>query len=223
MAAAAESARTTIRTGILLFDGFEVLDAFGPGEAFGSARFPAAPGGPADAPAPFALSWLAPGGRPVRAGNGGTVQVVPDFALEDAPPLDLLLIPGGLGTRTLVSDAAFIESVRRLAARTPLVVSVCTGAALLARAGLLNGRPATTNHLAFDWVRTQGPTPPDAAPIAWTREPRWVDDGDIVTSAGVSAGIDMALHLVQRLHGEAVARATASGMEYDWRRDGESD
>jgi putative intracellular protease/amidase len=217
MAAGAE-VRRTIRTGILVYEGFEVLDAFGPAEALGSARFPA-DGAAGEPPRPFALSWLATGARAVRAGNGGGVQVVSDLALEDLPSLDLLVIPGGLGTRTLVDDAAFIEAVRRLAAQTPLVASVCTGAGLLARAGLLNGRRATTNHVAFDWVRTQGPTPPDAAPIAWTRALRWVDDGDVVTSAGVSAGTDMALYLVQRLHGKAVARAAARGMEYAWESD----
>lgn len=124
-----------------------------------------------------------------------------------------------MGTRTLVDDAAFISQLRALAGRTPLVVSICTGAALLARAGLLDGRPATTNHHAFDWVRSQGPSGPGTRPIAWTRALRWVDDGDVVTSAGVSAGIDMALHLVSRLLGTAIARATASGMEYAWEPD----
>ena len=98
-----------------------------------------------------------------------------------------------------------------------MTATVCTGSALLARTGLLDHRPATSNKLAWDWVVQQGPQ------VQWVRQARWVDDGDILTSSGVSAGIDMALSLIARLHGREMALTSARNMEYIWNEDAEND
>lgn len=199
--------------GILLYPGFEVLDVFGPTEAFGSARYPNQQVGD-PTPRPFHVLYLAEKAGPVRAGNGGDVQVVPDATLHTAPPLDIVLVPGGLGTRGEVHNRVLIDWLRRVDSQVQLMTSVCTGAALLAQAGLLSGRKATTNHAAYDWVVSASPKD-----IHWTKALRWVDEGKYVTSAGVSAGTDMACYLVQRLFGPEVANATVKGMEYNWGRD----
>jgi transcriptional regulator GlxA family with amidase domain len=137
-----------------------------------------------------------------------------------AEPLDLLMIPGGEGTRPLLDDKKHPKEVKALLAwvhgmdaRVPTMTSVCTGAAVLARAGLLDGRPAATNHAAFSWVAQFGPL------VLWDSVSRWVDAGKYVTSAGVSAGTDMGFYLVSRLVGRAVAENAAMAAEYDWHRD----
>lgn len=201
--------------GVLLFPGFEVLDVFGPAEAFGLTRYPDQdlqdPG-----PRPFQLVYLAERPGPVKAGNGGNVQILPDATIDAAPPLDLLLVPGGLGTRQEIHNRALVDWLRQVDGSLKLMTTVCTGAALLAQTGLLNGRKATTNHRAFDWVVQSSPKE-----IEWTKELRWVEDGHYVTSAGVSAGTDMACHLVHKLLGPEAARRTVLSMEYDWTSDPE--
>jgi transcriptional regulator GlxA family with amidase domain len=138
---------------------------------------------------------------------------VAEHALDAAPPSDILLVPGGFGTRRAVRDEAFLARLAAAARRVPVTATVCTGSALLARTGLLDDRPATSNKIAWDWVVQQGPR------VRWQRRARWVDDGDIVTSSGVSAGIDMALALIARLEGRDLALASARNMEYVWRED----
>jgi len=133
-------------------------------------------------------------------------------------PFDLLMIPGGAGTRPLVQGKpeeikALMSWVKKMDKRVKLMTSVCTGAAVLALAGVLDGKPAATNHQAFAWVVQFGPR------VLWDSVSRWVDAGHYVTSAGVSAGTDMAFHLVDRLRGRAVAEAAVSAAEYDWHRD----
>jgi transcriptional regulator GlxA family with amidase domain len=202
---------TPIRTrsvGLLLFPGFEPLDAFGPVEAFVMAEWP---GSTAENPRPFRVVTVAQSSAPVAMRGG--VRVVPDHALAGCPPLDLLIVPGGPGARAEYRNPALLEFVAARAREVELVASVSTGAALLARAGLLSGLDATTNRRAFDWVTSV--SPPD---VRWDRTRRWVDAGRVVTSAGVSAGTDMALHLVARLAGEEVAEAAAARMEYRWQR-----
>jgi transcriptional regulator GlxA family with amidase domain len=184
---------------ILVFDDVEVLDFCGPFEVFSVT-------GLGRDPRPFRVLLAAERPGPVKARNG--LSVNPHHTLADCPRPDLLLVPGGYGTRPLLHNAAVIEWVREQAARAELVLSVCTGALVLGRAGLLDGRPATTHHGAFGELRT-------AAPRAEVREGvRFVDAGRVVTSAGIAAGIDMALHVVGRLLGPDEARATAAYMEY---------
>lgn len=191
---------TTRTAGILLFDGVEELDAVGPWEvlAFWTRFFPE------DG---WTVTTLSRGGAPVTGAKGMVLGA--HMAVEDAPPLDLLLHPGGEGTRPLLRDPAHLEWVRTQRQVVPLMTSVCTGSLVYAAAGLLRGRPATTYWSCFDELlaldQTVQPRPAD----------RWVDDGDVVTSAGVSAGIDMSLHLVARLVGDERARQVRRGIQYD--------
>jgi transcriptional regulator GlxA family with amidase domain len=200
--------RRTRTVGVLLFPRFEPLDVFGPVEAFVVARFP---GQAEEPPFPFRVLTVAERAEPVAMTGG--LRVVPDYALADCPSLDVLLVPGGLGTRTEYQNGRLLDFIRRQAKEVEVLASVCTGAALLGRAGVLAGVPATTNRRAFEWVVSVAP---DAR---WDRTVRWSEAGPVVTSAGVSAGIDMALALVARLLGAEAALAAARRMEYAWNPD----
>lgn len=193
---------STPRTlGVMLFPGFELLDVFGPLEVFANMR----------ARQEFQTCTVAASAGSVESAQGS--RAVADHALGAAPRLDMLLVPGGMGTRVEVDNASLLEWLRTRAAAAEIVMSVCTGAALLARAGLLDGHRATTNKFAFPWVASQGPG------VEWVRQARWVDDGKFVTSSGVTAGIDMALAVVARLHGNELAETLATFIEHDWHRD----
>lgn len=219
----------TIRIGILTYPGFEPLDVWGFTEAFTISRFIGTDYNDPP-PYPFEVLFISnddapkdknpPPPPPVKSSNGP--RVAPDMYRDQAlkEPLDVLMIPGGLNYNLLPpSDPAIVKAlsdwVRKMDKRVKLMTSVCTGAAILAQAGLLDGRPATTNHEAFAWVTTFGPK------VLWDNVSRWVDDGHYVSSAGVSAGTDMAFYLVKRLAGRAVAEAAAMGAEYDWHRNPE--
>src|SRR5580700_8930503 len=185
--------------GIVLFEGFEVLDVFGPVEML------------AGLPDHFGIEMLGPAPGPVRSAQG--VSVVAGLAYDTAPVCDIVLVPGGIGTRRLVDDAAFLDWLGTWAGRAELVTSVCTGSGVLAAAGLLEGRRATSNKRAFAWASSQG------SQVEWVAEARWVEDGDRWTSSGVSAGMDMALAIVGRRCGAEVAEAVADRAEYEWHRD----
>lgn len=192
--------------GILLFDDVEVLDACGPFEVLSTAARLA--GGP---PPLEVLCLARDAGRPVRARGG--LRILPDYGLDDHPPLDVLLVPGGV-TAAAERDAATLAWIARAHARAQLTAAVCTGAFLLAESGVLDGRPATTHWEDEDELERRWPA------VEVRREPRWVDDGDVVTSAGITAGIDMTLHLVRRLLGAELAHRTARQMEFEWRDEG---
>jgi len=200
------------RVAVALFEGFTVLDVYGPVQAFASCRVVQ----PDGKRRPFfeIFSMAAEAGR-VKAGEGPASWA--EWSFEKAPDYDILLIPGGFGTRAAVADQAFVERLTAASRRARITTTVCTGSALLARTGLLDGRPATSNKIAWDWVTQQGPK------VLWKRKARWVDDGNIVTSSGVSAGIDMALALIARLHGREMAMISARNMEYVWRESGAGD
>lgn len=207
------------RIGIFVFDGFEPIDVFGFAEAFSIARY-LGQGYAAPPPFPFATTLIARSHGTVRSINGPAVCPDMDLTQALATPPDVLMIPGGGGTWPLLDDkadpagvAALLDWVRAMDAKVKLTTSVCTGAAVLARAGLLDGRPAATNHGAFDWVSRQGPK------VLWDNVSRWVDAGRYVTSAGVSAGTDLGFYLVARLAGRAVAENAVVAAEYDWHRD----
>ncbi len=187
--------------GVLLFEGFELLDVFGPCEAYGIGDLGGA----------IRLAMVAEKSGPVVSAQGP--QAVAEFSFGDCPPLDIILVPGGIGTRREVENATLIAWLRARAATAELVTSVCTGAALLARAGLLDGLRATTNKRAFAWVQSQGPK------VDWIEQARWVEDGKFATSSGVSAGIDMALAIIARLVSAEMAEQAAIAMEYEWHRD----
>ena len=190
---------------VLIFDDVEVLDFAGPFEVFGVT-------GLRTGPAPFNVQTVGLSNAPVRARNG--LQVYPALSIGDDRPCDVLVLPGGYGTRREMHNEALLDWIRRRARETEVVLSVCTGALLLARAGLLGGLDATTHHVAFDELAAASPT------TNVRRGQRIVDNGRIVTSAGISAGIDASLHVVARLLGHDVAAETAAYMEYDWREGG---
>jgi transcriptional regulator GlxA family with amidase domain len=185
--------------GALLYDDFELLDLFGPLEMFGNMQ------------GAVTIRTLADRSGLVRSAQGPRVHA--DHGLDDCPPLDLLLVPGGIGTRAAVDDGRLIDWLRARAGALEIAMTVCTGTALLAQAGLLDGRRATTNKMFFAWPETTWPA------VRWVREARWVEDGKFWTSSGVSAGIDMALAVVARIAGSETAELLATGTEYEWHRD----
>jgi transcriptional regulator GlxA family with amidase domain len=187
------------RLGVVLFPGFELLDVFGPLEAFGGFKDE------------FELLLVAEQAGPIASAQGPEAMARASFA--DCPHLDVLLVPGGIGTRREAKNPVLLDWLVRRAAEAELVTSVCTGAGLLARAGILDGRRATSNKRAFSWVKEQGPK------VEWINEARWVHDGKLVTSSGVSAGIDMALYVIAETVGAEAAEQAARVMEYEWHRD----
>ena len=193
--------------GILLFEDVEVLDFAGPFEVFSRTRLePGVESRRSDASAPFNVFTVAREARPLKATGG--LEVTPRYSFADAPSIDLLVVPGGFGTRALLEDGVTLDWIREIAESAKLVTSVCTGALLLAKADLLRGRRATTHWGALDILAGIDPT------MTVEREQRVVEEDGIVTSAGVSAGIDMGLAVVERMHGSAVANETAHYMEY---------
>jgi transcriptional regulator GlxA family with amidase domain len=186
--------------GVALFDGAEELDWAGPWEVL----------------AAWATQWPDDGVRVLTlAREAGTItcakglRVLPDETWESAPPLDVLVYPGGRGTRRELVDEAVLDWVREIAAGGTVLSSVCTGSLVLAAAGLLDGRPATTHWQSLELLPTLG------REIEVRPDDRFVDDGSVITAAGVSAGIDMALHLVSRLHSRERAREVRRYIQYD--------
>jgi transcriptional regulator GlxA family with amidase domain len=194
------------RVGILLFDGVAALDVAGPLEVLSRARLePGAESRRRDDAALFDVFTVAKTREPVMA-TGGLV-LLPSHSFADAPAIDLLIVPGGFGTRPLLQDAETIDWIRATAAKARRTASVCTGALLLARAGLLQGRRATTHWDAFGLLATL------CKDVTIDREARFVDDG-VLTSAGLASGMDLALHVVETLFGRAVADETARYIDY---------
>jgi transcriptional regulator GlxA family with amidase domain len=183
----------------VLFDGFELLDVFGPLELYGVL------------PDHFEIHIIGPAARPVISAQGP--HVLAGGSYRDAARPDIVLVPGGIGTRGLAKDHQFLTWLRGWAAEASLVTSVCTGSGVLAAAGLLDGHRATSNKRAFSWVVSQGPR------VEWVRKARWVCDRDRWTSSGVAAGMDMTLAIIGELYGESVASRVADGVEYEWHRD----
>ncbi|HEY4248327.1 MAG TPA: DJ-1/PfpI family protein [Lacunisphaera sp.] len=192
-------------TAILIFENVEVLDFAGPLEVFSTADELSEKNS-------FRVFTVAEAPGTIRTNNG--LKIIPEHTLESSPVADLLIVPGGFGTRALLNKPSVIEWIRVAAKRAEIVASVCTGALLLAKAGLLNNQPATTHYLTYDLLR-------EIAPTALIHEDRrFLDNGPIATSAGISAGIDLSLHLVARLQDATTAEKTARHMEYHWRNDG---
>jgi len=190
--------------GIVIFDEVEVLDFCGPFEVFSVAR---PPGQTEDDSRLFTVLTVAQEARLVRCRGGLLVQ--PHHTIDHHPPLDILVVPGGPGTRQERCNDTLLDWIADQNRGTELTTSVCTGAFLLAERGILDGRPATTHWASVEWMREQYPA------VDMRADARVIDSGHVVTSAGVSAGIDMALHVVARLHGSEAAAWTARRMEYD--------
>jgi transcriptional regulator GlxA family with amidase domain len=189
-----------VNIGVALFEGAEELDWAGPWEVL----------------AAWSKQWPDDGVRvltltreqvPITCAKG--LRVLPEETWETAPPLDVLVYPGGRGTRRELADEAVLDWIRGLANRGTLVASVCTGSLVLAAAGLLDGKPATTHWQSLELLPTLG------REIEVRPDDRFVDNGDVLTAAGVSAGIDMALHLVARLHTPERAREVRRYIQYD--------
>ncbi|MDJ1134603.1 DJ-1/PfpI family protein [Streptomyces iconiensis] len=194
------AAEDTRKIGILLFPGVEELDAIGPWEVLSYWTHNYAEDG-------WEVSCFSVDGKPVNCAKGLTVEA--HHSMSSMPALDVLLHPGGQGTRPQLTDEPHLEWVRSQRRSVPLMTSVCTGSLVYAAAGVLRGRPATTHWASLDKLAELDPT------IEVRADERFVDDGDVLTAAGVSAGIDMALHLVARLTSAERARQVRRGIQYD--------
>ena len=196
-----------LNVGILLFQDVEVLDFAGPFEVFSRTRLVAGvESRRSNESAPFYVFTVGKSQTQIAATGG--LLITPEFSFNDHPEIDLLVIPGGFGTRPLLSDAETVDWIRKTSGQAKLTTSVCTGALLLSKAGLLDDLSATTHWSALDLLESISPR------TKVLRDSRFVDSGKVITSAGVSAGIDMALHTVERLFGRAVADETAHYLEY---------
>lgn len=185
--------------GMVVFDGFQLLDTFGPLEMFAGLR--------------NRVRIVIIAERPGLIASSAGPTINADYTFSNVPKLDVLLIPGGEGTRREVNNVLLVEAVKTLALDTPNVASICTGAAILARSGLLDGLNATTNKRAFKWATDQGQK------VKWVKQARWVEDGKYFTSSGISAGMDMSLAMIAKLFGHDTALRVANGAEYHWNSD----
>ena len=186
---------------VILYKNFTALDTFGPIEALARIE-------------EFKIRYVSLDGGIVTNHQAIRIETEPMSVIEDD---GILLIPGGWGSRDEVKNDCFIEALRDAIERSEYVLCVCTGSALVAKTGALDGKKATSNKKAFEWVKSMGPD------VAWNREARWVHDGKFYTSAGVSAGIDMALGFLRDRYGMDKAVEIYSGMEYHWNDDADHD
>ena len=189
--------------GVVLFEGFELLDVFGPLEMFGLV---------ADH---FEIRLISESGGVVASRQGP--KSICDDSFQSAPAIDVLLVPGGIGTRREVNNPVLLEWLNERSKQAELVASVCTGSALLAKGGVLDGLRATSNKLAFAWACSQ------SEKVQWQQQARWVEDGKVFSSSGVSAGIDMALAVIAKLVSQQAAEDAANFAEYSWQRDADCD
>lgn len=199
-----------LNLGAILYPGFEMLDLFGPLEMFSLL-----------APGKVNIHMVAQNSGPIPAGLGADIQngpkVVADFGFDDAPQLDILLLPGGFGTLPELENEQMLTFLAERSKQAQITASVCTGSALLARAGVLDGRRATSNKQLFALSVAQSDQ------VEWVEQARWVEDGDVFTASGVSAGTDMGLAIIQRLFGKETAETVMTAAEYSWHRDADQD
>jgi transcriptional regulator GlxA family with amidase domain len=188
-----------IKVGMVLFEGFELLDVFGPLEMFGML----------EGNAEITMHAEKPGS--IRSNQGPAC--IADKPLSGAHGLDVLIVPGGMGTRREMLNKPFLDELRLQSEKARFVASVCTGSLLLACTGVLDGRRATTNKRAFKMVASRQPR------VTWVAQARWVEDGKFFTSSGVSAGMDMSLALIARLLGRDASVDAANRAEYEWHED----
>ncbi len=186
---------------ILIFDDVEVLDFAGPFEVFSVTN-------ELNDYTLFNVFTVALTDGPISARNG--LSVNPNYTIADSPKPDILIVPGGIGTRSLLKEDTLIEWISETSKRAELVLSVCTGSLLLAKAGLLDGLKATTHHLALGLLTKLAPN------TTILPDQRYVDNGSVITSAGISAGMDMSLYVIGKTLGKEQGKKTAAYMEYDW-------
>jgi putative intracellular protease/amidase len=183
---------------VILFDDFTALDVFGPTEVLGRLK------------EHFRINYISMNGGTINGSTGAKIDTV---ASKEVKEFDILLLPGGFGTRKLVEDPIFLNLIRTFAEKSKTVLSVCTGSALLAKAGVLKKRNATSNKISWEWVIQQDPE------VHWIRKAHWVVDGKFYTSSGVTAGIDMALGFVADIFGTETARKISRSIEHIWNED----
>lgn len=186
---------------VILFPDFETLDVFGPVEVFGKVD-------------KCTLGYYSPQGGIMSNKDGLRIETQ---KIDNIKINDVLFIPGGGGTRKEVDNIEFLSNIKVLAEKSKYVLTVCTGSALLARTGLLDGKKATSNKRTFDWVKS------NSDKVNWIQQARWVVDDKYYTSSGVSAGIDMALGFIGDLFGKDIAEAIAFRIEYNWQSNKEHD
>lgn len=191
---------SAITLGVVLFDEFELLDVTGPLEMLGNV--------PKDQ-----LNIITIAEKKGAIASSQSIKIIAEYDFTETPPLDILLVPGGLGTRKEVYNLTLLDWLKKQSAKTQITASVCTGSALLAKSGILDNHKATSNKLALEWVMQQ------SSKVEWIAKARWVDDGKYITSSGVSAGIDMSLYLIERLFGSQLAEEIAEKTEYIWQKD----
>ncbi|MEM7067699.1 MAG: DJ-1/PfpI family protein [Pseudomonadota bacterium] len=189
--------------GCVLFEGFEILDVMGPVEMFGMH------------PDSFEIIMVAENRGEVASRQGP--KSIADHAFQDQHEYNILLVPGGPGTRDEANNETLLNWLRTTGSKVEFLTSVCTGSALLAKAGLLDGKRATSNKISFDWVKSHGPG------ANWISQARWVEDGNVFTSSGVSAGMDMTLALIANILGPQAAEDAAYWAEYTWHSDADHD
>ncbi|RXJ60751.1 DJ-1/PfpI family protein [Candidatus Marinarcus aquaticus] len=194
------------QVGILIFENIEVLDFCGPFEVLSVVRLDEKKRMQTNSPFDVKLIALT---KEVVITKGG-MKVIPDFDIHDCPPLDILIVPGGMGTRTLMYNEEILNFVRAKAKEVELLTSVCTGSLILANAQLLDGVEATTHWKSLNRMKEEFPH------VMVCMDKHFVEDGNVISSAGISAGIDMALYILKRYFGEEVARSTAQHMEYPY-------
>jgi putative intracellular protease/amidase len=192
-----------IHVGAVLFEGFELLDFYGPLEMFGLLE------------AAARITIVAEKAGAVRSSHGPCSMA--EATMAGSGGFDVLLIPGGIGTRKEIANPPFLAELKRLSEASRLVATVCTGSFLLAKTGLINGRKATSNKRVFQLVTDLAPR------VNWIAKARWVEDGKYFTSSGVSAGMDMALAVIARLCGREKSLEIASRAEYEWHEDASRD
>ena len=185
----------------LLFNDFETLDLFGPVEVFGKVDN-------------CSIKYLSINGGSITSRDN--VQIITE-SIDRVEKYDVLLIPGGIGTRKMVNDEEFIDTLKNMAEKSSWCLTVCTGSALLAKTGMLDDHEATSNKIAFEWVKSIGKN------VKWKNKARWVIDGKYYTSSGVSAGIDMSLGFVCDHFGEEIAREIAKRIEHEWNDNKDND
>lgn len=191
-----------MKLGVLLFEGFELLDVFGPLEMFGQIDG-------------LSIDMIAIEAGAIKSAQGPAVMAQEDISKNTN--YEIILIPGGIGTRKEVENIDIMNWILVRSLKAKYIASVCTGSALLAKAGVLDGKKATTNKLAFSWVSSKGPN------TNWIGKARWVQDGNIFSSAGVSAGIDMSLALIEEMWGKRKAESIADWAEYQWNSNPDDD
>jgi transcriptional regulator GlxA family with amidase domain len=191
----------TMNVNCLIFDDFEILDLFGPVEVLEKIE-------------EYSIEYFSMHGGTVSGRHNARIMTK---KIGETTPGGILIVPGGVGTRVLIDDALFIEKLKQTAEESTWCLTVCTGSALLAKTGLLDNRGATSNKIAFEWVRSKGKN------VHWKDKARWVVDKKYYTSSGISAGIDMALGFVWDRFGKKKADEIAKIMEYEWHDDKNAD